>query len=814
MVDFNSMISQVFGQTKTQWAQVPLKYPEALFLIIPIFFLLAYFVRKNFVKFDDKEDAKKYRKQVRKLRSFVFLSRMIIFTLLVIALASPFHHSLKEIRGEPTIRVLNDVSDSMSLYKKNIGKDLKEKLESHIPTSLEKVGEGMKSNLGDNLLGSLNSGDTLLVVSDGNVNHGRDLHDILLLASQLNATIHGITLTPNQDDTSVTLEGSSTAIIGTDIEIPILVQQVGVEKAYSLTLEVDGSIVMSQQAEGSQQFSWKGNFGEGHHTLKASIVSDDFFSENNVFYKTVQVLPKPDVYVWTNKDSPVYGELAKLYDITKTSVFPNDPSQYAAIIVDDMHSDSITTDHIDQLTEFITDGGGLFFVGGTNSFDFGEYKDSYLETILPVQSGKGKKLPDKKASIVIVIDVSGSTGSGSAGFGGEKKVDIEKALAVKVLDYVSDADKVAVVAFNTAGKVISPLSHLAPKKDTLIKDISKLKDGGGTDVEAGIKQAELLLVGASGSRNIILISDGNTRNEQGAYSRITSARFAGVKLYTVGVGDDTSEKFMLTAANIGGGTYFKPDQSQHLRILFGDPEVNEDAGNNLVVLDAHHFITHELELQAELGGFNQVVPKASATNLITTGSGDPILNTWRFGLGRVATLATDDGTAWAGQVLGGGNAKLLTRSLNWVIGDVSRLAGYGVQAKDTYVKEKTEVLLRSKTIPVSPSIEFSKVDHELYQGHYTPGEPGFFSVMDAVIGVNHAREYERVGMNPALSSLVKASGGEFFEASDVDAIVEATTTASRRKETQAVSLRWPFLIAALLVFLFEVFIRRVKEIKL
>ena len=50
-----------------------------------------------------------------------------------------------------------------------------------------------------------------------------------------------------------------------------------------------------------------------------------------------------------------------------------------------------------------------------------------------------------------------------------------------------------------------------------------------------------------------------------------------------------------------------------------------------------------------------------------------------------------------------------------------------------------------------------------------------------------------------------------FDKEDVDGMINKAISTSKRTETSEKSLRWPFFIAIILIFLFEVMVRKVRE---
>jgi hypothetical protein len=211
-------------------------------------------------------------------------------------------------------------------------------------------------------------------------------------------------------------------------------------------------------------------------------------------------------------------------------------------------------------------------------------------------------------------------------------------------------------------------------------------------------------------------------------------------------------------------------------------------------------------------GYNQVVPKSSGSTLITNGQGNPLIVTWRFGLGRVASIATDDGGKWSGAFFSQENSKAITRTINWAIGDPTRHDGKGVIAEDTSLGKTSEVYVRSASqVPVSKDVEFKKIDEDLYMGLFRPDKVGFFDLSGAKIAVNYHDEFKEVGLNPDLRNLVALTRGEMFAPDDINGIIKATEMQSKRKEAKEISYRWPFILAAIVLFLFEITIRKMRE---
>ncbi|OYT32661.1 hypothetical protein B6U93_01030, partial [Candidatus Woesearchaeota archaeon ex4484_78] len=461
------------------------------------------------------------------------------------------------------------------------------------------------------------------------------------------------------------------------------------------------------------------------------------------------------------------------------------------------------------LNEFVADGNGLVVVGGENSYENGNYKGSLFESILPVTVGEAEK---KKGDtiIAIVIDISGSTGTPFGRF--KSTADFSKAATIGIIRGLKPETRLAIVAFNSQAYLVSEPSMVFEKKG-IENVIARLRWGGSTAASAGIMKAVQVISNFAGSKNIVFLSDGRPQNEAAALEAAKYAANLGIKIYSVGVGPTTNEQFMMDLAEITNGIYFRATEESKLNIIFGpvDEEKAKSSTMDLVVLNSNHFITQNLDPEAAVYGFNQVVPKNAARMLITTITGEPILNVWRLGLGRIASVATDDGSNWGSELLNKKNSKFWIRIVNWAIGDPERKSQAFIDAKDTRLGLPTEITVKSSVQPSAKGITFYKVDEDLYSGSVTPSDSGFQSVARAVFAVNYPLEYEMIGINPAMEIITQATGGKVFDKNDIQGMIDFAKTKATRTISTRKYHRLPFVVAAIVLFLIEIFIRRIAR---
>jgi hypothetical protein len=310
-----------------------------------------------------------------------------------------------------------------------------------------------------------------------------------------------------------------------------------------------------------------------------------------------------------------------------------------------------------------------------------------------------------------------------------------------------------------------------------------------------------------GSGTIILISDGRD-NVGGALS---AARQVGenARIITIATGPDPDTGTLRRISDASGGTYLRADETNRLAIRFGG-DTAQFSGKSLTILDRSSFVTAGVTLEAQPPLSNGVSVKPGADFLVASSDGRPALATWRYGLGRVATLTVHDRTDTLGGLLREPDSLLVTKTTNWAIGDPERKRAGVADAADTRVGEATTVRYRGASRPRNTSVEFRQAGEGRYRATVTPDRPGFQSVLDAEFAVNYHREYAAFGLDSGLQRLVDATGGEVFEPSQAAEIATfARESASRVREVRR-SWAWLALAAGLLLFGIEVAVRRLQ----
>ena len=85
---------------------------------------------------------------------------------------------------------------------------------------------------------------------------------------------------------------------------------------------------------------------------------------------------------------------------------------------------------------------------------------------------------------------------------------------------------------------------------------------------------------------------------------------------------------------------------------------------------------------------------------------------------------------------------------------------------------------------------------------------GYNRVLDTIFAVNDKEEFRDVGVNKELNQLISLTGGKMFSPENIDEIVEFIKQKSTKVRLVRKSYSWIFLLAALILYLVEVCVRR------
>ena len=673
----------------------------------------------------------------------------------------------------------------------------------------------------------------LILVSDGRFT---DDEDIALSAAQVaGVPISALPIgSPADTDVAlVSMRGPSRVSVDRPFSIDIEVESA---RAVYATLVVyrDDELLSFENVsldEGLTRFSVEDSIEEAvAHRYEAVVKAlEDPIPNNDALSLLVTATDQPPVLVVDRLGQSAIPSLIESLGLgyaRSDSIPPLELlSGYRQAILTGLSFATLTVDELDRIGSFVRDlGGGLFVVEGEE--EVRGISEGGIEELLPVSYTLPEKSREAQLALVYVLDRSSSMRSRVSGV---EKIEILKEAAAARAGLLDPTTQVGIVAFNLEHEWTVPI---APLESTEIYDaLRELEAIGGTDIYYPIVSAlDRLEEVEVPAKHILLISDGKTvdevRNYPGLVRRLEGLE--DVTLSAIGVGQTMNVALLSTLVEAGGGTLYRADDFSLL------PQISIQATQRI---SRQRFIDGPAEVAGRLfeqldsdvpplDGYVLTYPKPSADTALWVGS-DPIVSTWRLGLGAVTVLNTDlvgrgseEWLAWPGlselfeAILATTEPYMIsTLGLSTSIVRHSDAIELLVDARDENGAFANFLDIEVELLPDGTTYDPLQMGPGLYVASMPlPLQGGY-----AVHVIDHSRqrsltlpltvpypvEYRRLG--PDLSTLARvaqATGGALLDEEEALPTVEGGTS------TKHSPLHVPLLLAALGVFLLDLIVRK------
>ncbi len=561
------------------------------------------------------------------------------------------------------------------------------------PVEVSDIDEALQLALG---LIPADEGGEIVLFSDGRATGGAAASS-LRTAKDRGIAVHVVPLAPHRGDPAVTavalthrearpgatvegaveLDGAAQASAGT-LEVKLggeVIARQHVEIAAGETLEVPFSHQLPARAE------------PGTTAVEATFVPDDASTDtdvaNNRGVATLVVGEPPKVRMIAGSEAdadalaralraermdveivqiealaPAHADFSKV-DLV---VLANAPAVAAP------GAKAMDKAFIESLGRYVDAGGGLVVLGGPQAYDMGGYRDTDLARVLPVRLDQVDPEIESAATIVIILDKSGSM----AAYAGLSKTKIELADegAAASVRLLRPFDRIAVMSVTEVPFFDVPLQSVHNPKAIENKILAVRAGGGGIYVYTSLEAArEVMKKTDTPLRHVILFSDCADSEEKikgvpfGNYGTgPTSEQLAkemrddGITTSVIGIGEeyDSDTQFLKDLAKAGGGRFYLTNDAAKLRGLFVeeterlvDSSLHEIKFRPAVRL-AHPAVAGiDYDSGPQLRGYQEMEPRSTAEVVLTGPNGDPLLTTWRYGLGQVAAWSSDSGPRWS-----------------------------------------------------------------------------------------------------------------------------------------------------------------------
>jgi Ca-activated chloride channel family protein len=716
-------------------------------------------------------------------------------------------------------------------------------IQAALQAALAQIGEGRQGKI--------------LLVSDGNENRGESARVTPLLRAQ---GVQVWTL-------PVGLSRGRNEIYLSDLTLP---RQVDSAEGFEIKGKIEslraaparikllrgGVLVREQEMQlhgGVNPISFRDSLTErGNHSYELLVESpDDTLAENNVLQGVVEVKGPPRVLLLSApKESQRF--LSRVLRVQGYEVVESAPENHALtlpelaafdlLVLDNVPAFQLSHAKMENLEKYVRDfGGGLLVIGGSQSYGAGGYYRTPLERILPVDMRPPARLDLPHVALLFVLDKSGSMGGGPEG---STKLDLAKAAAIAAADIMNPTDQVGILAFDANWDWALPFRQVG-KGEWITEKLAGLQSDGGTDLYKAMVEAHRAVASKQAAiKHVIVLSDGLTDK---ADFHALAQRMArdGITVSTVSVGNDADVQLMADLAKDGKGRGYVALDPQTIPQIF-TTETLLISRDLLVEKPITPSIVAPLgplkgiapNNLPQLRGYVLTYPKPRA-ELLMKADKDPLLVSWRYGLGRVMAFTSDlsgrwgkDWVSWPGfpqwasQLARDTMRKILQTRMRAdfqpdgdavkVVADFASKEGkflnhLKLKSNLTAPNKTTEEQTFQQSAPGRYETRFRPSQRGIHLlTLYADGQPGEAALPVGTVSyiAPYPKEYRELKPNMALlSRLAEETGGEMIDPDKLDEGVKRLYMPTPGKGTRGQETWWPLAGLGLFLFLTDLVLR-------
>lgn len=742
-------------------------------LLIPVFIAIVIYTFKDLKRF-------------RKKKTLTAISRIIIFTLLCLALSGI---TIKLNIKDTSTLFLFDLSESNKDFKEEGERFIKESIESMPKKNKAAVmvfGDGIilekffskgntfngisdmplststSTNIEDAITKALltfpeESAKRLVIITDGEENKGNLLKTAPSLETQdVEVKVYKVNKSVKPEVYVDKVSIPERINIGDEFSLVIAIES-NVKTSAKVSLYSDRTKKAEQSVDiekGKNNFVFKDIQDSGGFKSYKVVIEPTLDSEvkNNEYITFTNAEEKPKTLLIESRDGEgkelenIFSTLSMNYKKINSKEAPRslkEMLEFKSIITANVHIDDINKGFIDNLEDYVKEYAGSFIAtGGEDSFALGGYLNTPFESVLPVYMDMRGKKEIPKMALALVIDHSGSMGGGDP----ITKLALAKEAAEKAVETLRTTDDIGVLAFDDSFNWVVPIKNSKDKEDIKSK-IRSIGVQGGTSIYPALREAyDGLKNNDAKIKHIILLTDGQDGFNQ--YEDIlNTGNDEKITLSTVSVGSDADKTLLQSLANLGGGRSYHTDIYTDIPRIFA----KEIFLSSKVYLNNREFTPKLISPHNILNGVaNDGFPtllgyvgssaKETSSIILSSDEDDPILTAWQYGLGRSVAWNSDMAGRWSKNLSSWNKTtKLWQNILNWSIenyGDGEGTISVNITGKQAFIEYETKNKSESQKVnALVTSDKGEKIDLYLeatkpgkYSGVLELKETGFYSL--------------------------------------------------------------------------------------
>ncbi len=585
--------------------------------------------------------------------------------------------------------------------------------------------------------------------------------------------------------------------------------------------------------------------------IKVETESDTWTQNNEVYsYVYLDLSEKILIVDSTGHESATLQELLiKDFDVTvvRPNQVPEAPEElgtYAEIILMNVDAEDLPVGYDEQLHQYVYEnGGGLFTVGGKETYALGHMAGTRFDDLLPIRLTDDE---EQVLELMLIMDISASM-SHIADGSDRPKVEIAKDGAIECVQALKDADYVGIVTFDRNAQVFQPISP-ATNRNQIIKKIRGIETGVGTYYSNALNIARSVLFNSKNDadkQHVIFLTDGSP-SDDGYTEIIRSMVSKGITVSAIAIcreGDEMVSRVEEIARVGNGRSYVVSDAGMLPSIMRRETELSQrELINERRVTPKYKDyspVIQGIDRLPSLDGYIGVAAKPDAKVVYSVGI-DPIYAEWSYGAGQVGSFMSDLGGLWSKDFLAAENGRLFMRNVvrnlervdagdedsEVVVGD-RIVAEFEHQNRTctVHVRKKVEVGHAMQATVTAPDgtvvlLPLQVAGESGYQGSFETELPGVYAVLleetddsgasvataEAFTTFSYSKEYDAFS-DPFdgymhLNELCVAGGGRII-------LPDETVF---KKETVVISedhdLRLPITLAIMVLFLLDIAARK------
>ncbi|MGI9301898.1 MAG: VWA domain-containing protein, partial [Gammaproteobacteria bacterium] len=439
-------------------------------------------------------------------------------------------------------------------------------------------------------------------------------------------------------------------------------------------------------------------------------------------------------------------------------------------------------------------------------------------------------------AVTIILDKSSSMSQ-------QEKLDIAKDAAFSAIQVLKPLDTLGVLAFSDEPEWSVPPREVGDRR-AIVDRLRSVGTGGSTALLAALEEAHrVMAMQTARVKHLILLSDGLSDTEDDFHSLVNEITADSITVSAVAFGDDADQTLMESIAGWGGGRYYYTKDPGNVPRIFT---------SETLVIARNLFVEEEVRPQLSypgemlkgfdpngfpmLSGYQRVFAKPAAQVLLSASEEDPLLVSWRYGLGRSVAFSSDLAGRWGQQWVDWRDfGRFLAQAARWTMRrrGTERLLPYfrwsGQQAEirvDALDRDDRFIngleFEGSVADPTRSTSHFSleQISPGRYRGEFAvpragryyinlSGRAGDLRVGPTTFGlaVPYSAEYLSLGVNrDILADVADAAGGRLLPLGNASIPMvmasDADTPAHRGR------VWWPVLLAALILLVLEIAVRK------